>query len=78
MLTEDGTMPPEVKLCGTTCLVINGQAIVMAVGKRLGLTTFGKYEDVSTKSVSEMGEAFHMIDISRILSSAVPEQTPHI
>ena len=32
----------------------------------------------STNSVSDMGEAFHRIDISRILSSAVPEQRPHI
>ena len=50
----------------------------MALGKLPGVTTFEKYEDVPTKSVSDMGEAFHMIDISMILSSAVPEQTPHI
>ena len=38
VLTKDVTCPPEITLDGTSCLVIDGQALVVALGKPSGVT----------------------------------------
>ena len=64
MLTKDVSTLTEITLCGTSCLVIDGQALVMALGKLHGATTFGQYANVFIKSVFDMGISFDRIDVT--------------
>ena len=63
-LTQDVATPDQVTLTGTTCLVIDGQALVMLLGKPSGITTFGEYADRFVNSVFSMGAKFERIDVT--------------
>lgn len=64
MLTQDASTHAKLTLSGTACLVINDQALAMALGKPHEVNTFGEYEDVFVKSVFHMGASFDMTDIT--------------
>ena len=64
VLTKALVTPPSVILPGTTGLVIDGQALVMAIGKPHDVTTFGGYADMFVKSVMNMGASFNRIDVT--------------
>ena len=49
LLTHDISPSTQITLTGTTLLVIDGQALVMTLGKPHGITTFGEYADVFVK-----------------------------
>ena len=55
VLTKDLVSPPSVVLHGTTALVMDEQALVMAIGKPPDVTTYGDYADNFVKSVMHMG-----------------------
>ena len=62
VLTKDipcPTISPE----GTSCLIIDGQALVQAIGKPHGATSFGDLADTLVKSVMQMGAKFDRIDV---------------
>ena len=63
-LIQDVSTPDQVTLTGTTCLVIDGQALVMLLGKPSGITTFGEYADRFVNSVFSMGAKFERIDVT--------------
>ena len=65
VLTQDVSTPARVTLSGTTSLVIDDQALVMALGKPPGVTTFGEYADVFMKSVFDIGVGFDRIDVTK-------------
>ena len=63
-LIQDVSTPEQVTLTGNTCLVIDGQALVMALGKPSGITTFGEYADAFVNSVFAMGKKFERVDVT--------------
>ena len=63
-LIQDISTPDQVTLTGNTCLVIDGQALVMLHGKPSGITTFGEYADKFVSSVFSMGAKFERIDVT--------------
>ena len=62
-LASNVSTPANIKITGTASLVIDGQALVMALGKPPGVSTFGNYADVFMKSVLDMGAEFDRIDL---------------
>lgn len=48
---------------GKSCLLIDGQALVQAIGKPAEATTFGDLADVYVKSVLKKGDSFGRVDI---------------
>ncbi len=55
ILTTDITTPAAVLPIGSSGLVIDGQALVIALGKPADVTTFGEYSDMFDKCVLQMG-----------------------
>lgn len=64
LLIEDVSTPDRIALTDTTCLIIDGQALVMLLGKPSGLTTFGEYANRFANVVFSMGEKFDRIDVT--------------
>ena len=54
-MTQGLTCPAEVTIDGTSCLVIDGQALVMSLGKPAGITNFGEMADAFVKLVMHVG-----------------------
>ena len=50
-------------LQGPSCLVIDGQALVMALGKPPETTTFGDYANKFTDTVLKMGAKYQRVDV---------------
>lgn len=64
ILTTDIQCPGAIDLEGqSSCLVIDGQARIMAIGKPVGAKTFGDVADVFTASVLQSGNPYARIDV---------------
>ena len=63
VLTIDLVTPSIVDFEGTTALVIDGQALIMAIGKPRDVSTFGSYADIFVNTVKNMGARFDRIDV---------------
>ena len=63
VMTSDIKCPTQVTLDGTSCLVVDGQARVVAIGKPRGSATFGDLADTFVESVLQSGHHFDRIDI---------------
>jgi len=59
------SLPPTLaSLSGTTCIVIDGQALVTALGKPTDKMTFGEYAETLAKRVYNMAEVYDKIDVA--------------
>ena len=64
VMTEGIDCPETIQLHDTSsCLIIDGQALVVALGKPDGAVTFGDLADIYVKAVLTVGEKYHRIDI---------------
>jgi hypothetical protein len=64
MLTADVPCPATLDLHGkSACLVIDGQARVVAIGKPVAAKTFGDLADVFTRSIFQSGMQYLRIDV---------------
>ena len=64
VLSKDVTCPPEITLAGRSCLVIDGQALVVPLGKTKGVTNFGELANVFVKLLFYSGRSFDRIDVT--------------
>ena len=64
ILTKDVLTPPTATLHGPSCLLIDGQALVMALGKPSNISTFGEYAKTYAEVVYKMGTTFQRIDVT--------------
>jgi len=64
VMTQGVTCPAEVTIDGTSCLVIDGQALVISLGKPAGITNFGELADAFVKLVMHVGRCFDRIDVT--------------
>eukprot|EP00112_Aurelia_sp_Birch-Aquarium-sp1_P026470 Seg940.1 transcript_id=Seg940.1/GoldUCD/mRNA.D3Y31 product="hypothetical protein" protein_id=Seg940.1/GoldUCD/D3Y31 len=63
-LTEGINCPESIDLNGkTACLVIDGQALVVSLGKPNGCSSFGDLADTFVQAVLQMGKRYHRIDV---------------
>ena len=63
ILTQEVQIPTNVTLSEPSCLLIDGQALVMALGKPPDIRTFGDYANTFGNTVLKMGRKFQRIDI---------------
>ena len=64
VITRDVVCPAEVKVDqSNSCLIIDGQAVVVAIGKPAGAHTFGDLADVCIEHVLVSGKCFKRIDV---------------
>ena len=64
VLTSNIDCPSDITHEGRSCLVIDGQARVVALGKPDGCVTFGDLADCFVKSVLRSGLSFDRIDVT--------------
>lgn len=64
VLTKNVECPMEITLEGTSCLIIDGQARVVSLGKPKDCNTFGEYADHFVRSVLMSGQGFDRIDVT--------------
>ncbi|KAK5890826.1 hypothetical protein CesoFtcFv8_014309 [Champsocephalus esox] len=64
MLTNHVQTPADVPLQEPSCLAIDGQALVMALGKPPDTTTFGDYANKFAETVLKMGEKYQRVDVA--------------
>ena len=63
VITRDVVCPAEVKVDQlNSCLIIDGQAVFVAIGKPVGAHTFGDIADVFVEHVLVSGKCFKRID----------------
>ena len=69
--------PPQVAVTGSASLVINGQALINAIGKPSGTNTFFEYSTVFMQYVLSIGSSFHRVDIviDRYFSKSIKSTT---
>lgn len=88
VMTKDVTCPTEITLDGTSCLVIDGQALVVVLGKPSGVThfvsntgrsfnrnevTFDRYRETSIKAATRKKRSKHARPVRRVVEdSSVP------
>ena len=64
ILISDTQCPATIHLCDkSACLIIDGQARVVSIGKPSSAKTFGDLADVFTTSVLQSGSAYGRIDV---------------
>jgi len=63
ILSERVNVLTSTELEGLSCIVIDGQALVMALGKPVGATTFGDFADHYIAITLHLGDAFERIDV---------------
>ena len=63
ILTQQVQTPANVTLNQPSCLLIDGQALVMAVGKPPDIRTFGDYANTFANTVFKMGAEYQRIDV---------------
>ena len=56
--------PNMIALNGSSCLVIDGQALVLALGRPAGLVTFQELGDAFVNIVLKLGRPFERIDVT--------------
>ncbi|KAG1649705.1 UPF0764 protein C16orf89 [Nymphon striatum] len=59
VMTKDIVCPPQVVLDGSSCLVVDGQAAVVALGKPENVDNFGQFGDAFVKHISDAGQHFN-------------------
>ena len=64
VLIQNVSTPSEIEIKAPSTLIIDGQALVMALGKPKGLNTFGDLADVFSRTVLSMGATFDRIDVT--------------
>ena len=64
VLTQGVTIPTTVSLVGPSCLLIDGQALVMALAKPPNTKTLGDYARTFANTVYKMGATFVRIDVT--------------
>ncbi|KAG1647324.1 Down syndrome cell adhesion molecule-like protein 1 [Nymphon striatum] len=64
VLTKNVSCPTEITISESSCLIIDGQAMIMSLGKPADVNTFGEYADVVVKYVLKQGEAYNRIDVT--------------
>ena len=69
--------PPQVAVTGSASLVIDGQALINAIGKPSGAKTFLEYSTVFMQYVLSVGSFFHRVDIvfDRYFSNSMKSTT---
>lgn len=63
ILTTHVQTPIDITLPKNSCLLVDGQALVMAIGKPPDLTTFGEYACMFSNTVCKMGAEFQRVDV---------------
>ncbi|MES9881148.1 MAG: hypothetical protein ABW185_09730, partial [Sedimenticola sp.] len=64
ILTENIDCPEAIELHeDSSCIIIDGQALVVAIGKPSTATNFGDLADIFVKSVIQTGSSYNRIDI---------------
>ena len=63
ILTQQVEVPANITVVEPSCLLIDGQALVMALGKQTDIATFGQYADTFTNTVFRMGANYGRIDV---------------
>lgn len=63
VLTTEVTCPPELTLEGDSTLIIDGFALVAAIGKPEKAKTFGDFSDVFVSATLNKGAAYKRVDI---------------
>ncbi len=64
LITEGIDCPETIELHdNSSCLIIDGQALVVAIGRPTTATNFGDLADVFVKSVLQTGSKYQRIDI---------------
>ena len=58
ILTQQVEKPANVAVDEASCLLIGGQALVIAIGKPPGIKTFGDFANIFTKTVFKMGAKY--------------------
>ncbi|KAK5911912.1 hypothetical protein CesoFtcFv8_001839 [Champsocephalus esox] len=56
-------MSKRLQMCPFSCLAIDGQTLVMALGKPPDTTTFGDYANKFAETVLKMGEKYQRVDV---------------
>ena len=64
VLTKDVGCPPEITISKPACLVIDGQATVMSLGKPSDVSTFGEYASMFVKHILKQNEAYERIEVT--------------
>ena len=64
VLTKDVSCPPEITIGKPACLVIDGQATVMSLGKPSEVHTFGQYASMFVKHILKQGKEYDRIDVT--------------
>ena len=62
-MTSNTKCPPNIKLEGTSCLIIDGHALIQAISRPAGTKTFGELADIFVRSVMQSGFHSGRIDI---------------
>ncbi|KAG1683504.1 hypothetical protein GQR58_009959 [Nymphon striatum] len=77
VMTKDIVCPPQVVLDGSSCLVVDGQAAVVALGKPENVDNFGQFGDAFVKHISDAGQHFNRVDVTfdRYHDSSIKEGT---
>ncbi|XP_051232747.1 uncharacterized protein LOC127350304 [Dicentrarchus labrax] len=63
ILTKHIQTPADVPLQEPSCFLIDGQALVMALGKPPDITTFGNYANKFADTVLKMAEKYQRVDV---------------
>ena len=63
-LIQSVTCPIEISIDEPSCLVIDGQAALMSLGKPSKANTFGDYADEFEKFIFRQGQAYSRIDVT--------------
>lgn len=62
-MTAGTTCPANITPEGTACLIIDGHALIQAIGRPAGTKTFGDLADIFVRSVMQSGFPFGRIDV---------------
>ena len=63
VLKRDVVYPDTLHLEGSSSLLIDGQALVYALGKPKGVNNFGELADAFDKAVLQKGQGYDSMDI---------------
>lgn len=63
ILTKNVPVHSNINIASPSTLIIDGQALVMSIGKSPEIKTFGNYADKFANTVFKMGEKYQRIDI---------------
>lgn len=63
MIIANIKIPSSIELQGTSCLIIDGQALVVALGRPTEAKTFGDFANIFTQTVLKAGSSFDRVDV---------------